>query len=352
VGGSCGCHRRVSFGGSRRRFSLAEDGRGGFLPGGIGYIDEGRVAVTPLEGVLEPADLPAAGGAAERVLVPAVLGVVVVAELVRHPVPGDVVEDAIGLVAVDRDVEVGVLVHHRQAFQAGAGEAGPYLRRGDGGRPPGQVEEVHLERVCQGGRVHVPVVQVQAAAEAQHNVTDLLPVPQLAHHLIDGLTCWRSHRGTALWLDEDMGQAGETRGQRHVRVQPVFVEVGSGHPSPRLQRHDQGQAVRDRGRTVIARHQVLQSPMTRERSKLYAVITVCSLIVIGNGRSSDFRAIDARRFWTATMPQRILRIPNQAARPDSPGGPRTAHRLISTRCDAYGTHCSELPGEPDGFRQA
>ena len=53
-----------------------------------------------------------------------------------------------------------------------------------GGRP-GQVEEVNLERVGQGGRVHVPVVQVQTAADAQHHVADLLPVPQLAHHLID-----------------------------------------------------------------------------------------------------------------------------------------------------------------------
>ena len=31
--------------------------------------------------------------------------------------------------------------------------------------------------------VHVPVVQVQAASETQHDIADLLPVPQLAHHL-------------------------------------------------------------------------------------------------------------------------------------------------------------------------
>src|ERR1039457_4103230 len=92
----------VAAGGS----AWAEDGRGGFLPGGVGYIDEGRGAVTPLEGVLEPADLPGVGGTAERVLVPAVLGVVVISEPVRQPVPGNVVEDARGLVTVHGDVEV------------------------------------------------------------------------------------------------------------------------------------------------------------------------------------------------------------------------------------------------------
>src|ERR1700733_14740155 len=105
----------------------AEDGGRGFGPDGVGCVDQGRVAVAPLEGVLEPANLPAVGGAAERVLVPAVLGVVVIPEPVRQPVPGNVVEAPCGLVAVDGDMEVGVLVHHHQPFQAGAGELGPYL---------------------------------------------------------------------------------------------------------------------------------------------------------------------------------------------------------------------------------
>src|SRR5271168_2251906 len=95
----------------------AEDGGRGFLPRGVGHVDQGRVAVTPLEGVLEPADLPAVGGAAEGVLVPAVLGVVVIAETVGVAVPGYVVEDAVGLVAVQVDVEVRVLVHHHQPLE-------------------------------------------------------------------------------------------------------------------------------------------------------------------------------------------------------------------------------------------
>src|SRR5580698_2264914 len=89
----------------------AEDGGSGFGPDGVGRVDQGRIAVAPLEGVLEPADLPAVGGAPERVLVPAVLGVMVIPEPVREPVPRDVVEDAVRLIPAQGDMEVGVLVH-------------------------------------------------------------------------------------------------------------------------------------------------------------------------------------------------------------------------------------------------
>jgi hypothetical protein len=77
-------------------------------------------------------------------------------------------------------------------------------------------------------------------------------------------------------VQPDAADAGEPRGQRDVRVQPVLIEIASAHPRSRLQRHDQGQAVGGRGRVVISPHRVLQSPVTRERVKLYAVQTVCS----------------------------------------------------------------------------
>src|SRR3984957_2356104 len=113
--------------------SGSEDGGRGFLPRRVGHVDQRRVAVTPLEGVLEPADLPARRGPAEGVLVPPVLGVLVVAVAVGQAVPRDVVEDAVGFVTTERYVEVGVLVHDHQPLQARAREARPDLRRRRGG---------------------------------------------------------------------------------------------------------------------------------------------------------------------------------------------------------------------------
>ena len=135
-------------------------------------------------------------------------------------------------------------------------------------------------------------------------------------------------------MQPDAADTGEPRGQRHVRVQPVLVEIVSAHPGPRLQRHDQGQAVGGRGRVVISPHRVLQSPVTRGRVKLYAVSLTSAM-----AWRHDFHPIDARagsdamtslvasavqfpaeRAVLPEQPAGILRIPNQAYGPSSPGG--------------------------------
>src|SRR5947208_2455870 len=71
-----------------------------------------------------------------------------------------------------------------QPLETGAGELRPDLRRRR--RTACEIEEIDLERIGQRRGVHVPVMQVEAASEAQHDVADLLAVPQLTHHLVRG----------------------------------------------------------------------------------------------------------------------------------------------------------------------
>src|SRR5271163_3089868 len=84
------------------------------------------------------------------------------------------------------DVEVGILVHDDQPLETGAGEPRPDLWTRRRRRTAGEVEKIHDERIGQGCGAHVPVMQVEAAPETEHDVADLLPVPQLAHHLVGG----------------------------------------------------------------------------------------------------------------------------------------------------------------------
>src|SRR5271166_3513163 len=125
----------------------SEDRRGGRLPIRVGQVDQRRVAVAPLEAVLELADFPSVRSAPERVLVPAVLRVVVVAVAVREPVPRNVVENPVAAVTVEIDVKVGVLMHDNQPLETGAGEPRPYLRRRCRRRTTGKVEEIDLEGI-------------------------------------------------------------------------------------------------------------------------------------------------------------------------------------------------------------
>ena len=82
-------------------------------------------------------------------------------------------------------------------------------------------------------------------------------------------------------VQEDAVDAGEASGQRHVRVQPVLVEVMAGHIGARLQRHDQGQAVGGRGHVVISPHRGTPIAGDQRTGKLYAVQTVCSSAWLG-----------------------------------------------------------------------
>ena len=94
--------------------------------------------------------------------------------------------DDYGDVDASNDMEVGILMHDDQPFETGAGEPRPDLRRRLRRRTAGEVKKIHLERIGQRRGVHVPVVQVQAASEPEHDVADLLAIPQLAHHLVGG----------------------------------------------------------------------------------------------------------------------------------------------------------------------
>ena len=97
------------------------------------------------------------------------------------------------------DVEIGILMHDDEPLQTCAGEIRPDFRRGRRRRAAGEVEEIDLERIGQGCGVHVPVVQVEAAAEAQHDVADLLTVPELAYHLFSRRISLRNrHPSTSL----------------------------------------------------------------------------------------------------------------------------------------------------------
>src|SRR5271169_6406837 len=127
--------------------SGSEDRRGGRLPIRVGQVDQRWVAVAPLEAVLELADFPSVRSAPERVLVPAVLRVVVVAVAVRELVPRNVVENPVGAVTVEIDVEVGILMHDDQPLEAGTGEPRPYLRRRCRRRTTGKVEEIDVEGI-------------------------------------------------------------------------------------------------------------------------------------------------------------------------------------------------------------
>ena len=150
--------------------------------------------------MLEFADFPAVGSTSKRVFIPAVLGVVVVAVPVRKPVPRNVVKNPISLVAMQLDMEVGVLMHDDQPLEASAGEPRPYLRGRRRRRATGEVEEVHLEGISQCCRVHIPVMQVQATPETEHDIADVLPVPQLAHHLVGSWRCSASHHRSSFEL--------------------------------------------------------------------------------------------------------------------------------------------------------
>ena len=74
-------------------------------------------------------------------------------------------------------------MHDDQPLETGAGEMRPDFRRCRRRRTTGEVEKIDLERISQSRGVHVPVVQVEAPSEAQHDITDLLAVPQHAYHL-------------------------------------------------------------------------------------------------------------------------------------------------------------------------
>ena len=168
----------------RRRCGRAEHRGRGRLPIGVGQVDQGGIALAPLKAVLQLADFPAVVGAAKGILVPAILCVVVVAMPVREPMPRHMIENSVSLIATQIDVEVGILMHDNQPLKAGAGKSCPNFRSGVCRRAAGQIEKIHLEGIGERCRVHVPVMQVQPTSETEHNVADLLPVPQLANDLV------------------------------------------------------------------------------------------------------------------------------------------------------------------------
>ncbi len=189
------------------------DKPGPFL-GGPGH---GGIAIAPLEAVLEPADLPAAGGAREGILIPVVLGAVIVALQVWQPVPRHVVKtlSASSARTLIEKLEYWCITvsRCRQALAIRAQACGVVVV---GGRPVRSKKSTRTGQPA--SPLAVPSRAGRGPAELQHDVADLLPVQKFPHDLGRG----GDDRAVTIGPSFSVGRAGKTWWRRYGNMQPAL----------------------------------------------------------------------------------------------------------------------------------